>query len=196
MPAGSSGLGMHSAPSLCRTPASAGSEGCSAQGIPLPSHSSRGPRALPGATLRGQERRAPSDTQRGQEQALCSEQPLETAELDPSGRFPGGVSVTLLAKHGALLAAGKQDGTGVPAGPACSTRGGSGGQRREQQGWMQKRQKKKTKKGHQQPWVGPQGHRGERQCEAPQHVTGDRQTDSPVPIRYVKYHHSGTLTDL
>lgn len=178
MPAGSSGLRMHSAPSLCRTPASAGSEGCSAQGIPLPSHSSRGPRALPGATLRGQERRAPSDT------------------LDPSGRFPGGVSVTLLAKHGALLAAGKQDGTGVPAGPACSTRGGSGGQRREQQGWMQKRQKKKTKKGHRQPWVGPQGHRGERQCEAPQHVTGDRQTDSPVPIRYVKYHHSGTLTDL
>lgn len=103
----------------------------------------------------------------------------------------------MLAKHGALLAAGKQDGTGVPAGPACSTRGGSGGQRREQQGWMQKRQKKKKpKKDIDSLGLVPKA-TGERDsARHQQHVTGDRQTDSPVPIRYVKYHHSGTLTDL
>lgn len=86
---------MHGDLSLCWTPVSAGSEGCSAQGILLPSHSSQG-FAKCHTTGTGAE---PHQAQRGQEQALCSEQPLEMAELDPSGRVSSGVPVTLLAKH-------------------------------------------------------------------------------------------------
>lgn len=88
----------------------------------------------------------PHQAQRGQEQALCSERPLETAELDPSGRVSSGVSVTLLPSTEYFWLRGSRMAQASPWRLACSIRSGSGGQRREQQGWMQKRQKNKNKK--------------------------------------------------
>lgn len=88
-----------------------------------------------------------------------------------------------------------------PRGPACSTRDGRGGTKERTAGLQKKlkkkkKDKKKKKKKDTNSLGNPRPQGRERVQGTTAHVTGDRQTDSPVPIRYVKYHHSGTLTDL
>jgi len=183
------------APSLRRRP---GSEGCptpgSASASRCPSHGSSHPQGVAGC-------RGIAHCCCGQRRAPRSEQPSERRRVwAPSGRFAGlGVSFfILLAKQlSKTPGCGKARTAQVPRrGPPCSTR--SGEQKREQQGCKKEGKKKKGKKPKKDiNSLGnprPQGRVRVRGTTA--HVTGDRQTDSPVPIRYVKYHHSGTLTDL
>lgn len=216
-------LGMCSAPSLCQRPVCTGNKGCSTLGSAFPSHCpSHGSSDLQGFAGcpqsqgcsggdRSTEPHARQAGRTGHRSLLLRLQAEmgsvlgaalgEMSDWATSGRFAGFgfFFFILLAKQlSKTPGCGKARTAQVsPQGPACSTRSGSGEQKREQQGCKKKGGEKKKKKKKDINSLGntrPQGRETVRGTTA--HVTGDRQTDSPVPIRYVKYHHSGTLTDL
>lgn len=108
-----------------------------------------------------------------------------------------------LSKAAGCRKAGTAAGAGgrrFPLGDQHAAHAMAGGNKRENSRVAKKLKKKKDKKKKKKKDINslgnprPQGR--ERVQGTTAHVTGDRQTDSPVPIRYVKYHHSGTLTDL
>lgn len=118
-------------------------------------------------------------------------------------------SFFLLAKQLSKAAGCRKAGTAAgaggrrfPLGDQHAAHAMAGGNKRENSRVAKKikKRKKRTKKEKKKKDINslgnprPQGR--ERVQGTTAHVTGDRQTDSPVPIRYVKYHHSGTLTDL
>lgn len=133
--------------------------------------------------------------------ALCLEQPLERCQIGPP---LGDLLVLVFFFHFAGQAAEQntwlresKDGAGVPSGTSMQHTQWQWGTKERTAGMQKKGGGKKKKKKKDINSLGntrPQGRETVRGTTA--HVTGDRQTDSPVPIRYVKYHHSGTLTDL